>query len=315
MDGMVVVPWLGRDSEAWWDRVVDWVELNTAAVLGVNAQVDKQTARIRPWGVTASVVAGSRRLVFKATEPRRGFEGQLTEFLGHRWPALAPTVHAISHEQHWMLQGYHGEPIADALPAEEQVTAICSLLADYAQMQLATAHLVHGWITSGVPDRRVEHLLEQFETFLRTSALDPGLRERCRAQLPALRRICDELHHHGDADALEHADIHGTNVLTTDGTARLIDWGDCCITHPFTALFVPVHFVVALLGHGDRADAIGRLRDAYLEPWGGPNRENLDTLSRASVVAPLVRVLSLAGEIDGEAEIETLLRDWDATTH
>ena len=113
--------------------------------------------------------------------------------------------------------------------------------------------------------------------------------------------------------ALEHADIHGTNVLTANGRCRLIDWGDCCITHPFAALFVPIQFVVASLPTAARPAAARRLRDCYLEPWGGPTRDNLDLIDWALAIAPLVRVLSLAAESDSEPEITALLRAWVAT--
>jgi hypothetical protein len=308
---MVLSPWMDGNRDAWWDGVVRWVRAATVAALGVeNAVVGVDAARMRPWGVTAPVLAGTSRLVFKATEPKRAFEGPLTEVIGTRWPALAPRLHALHDEHQWMLQAHHGEPIRDSLPVAEQVTAISSFLSDYGEMQASTVAMVDGWIAAGVPDRRVSVLPDQFESFLMRPRFESELRASCIARLPALRRACSVLSETNSPDALEHADVHGTNVLTADGHHVLIDWGDCCATHPFTALFVPIRFVAASLPSGERPQAARRLRDAYLEPWGGPSRENLDRLSRASVVAPIVRVLSLASEPDGEAEIAALLRRW-----
>jgi hypothetical protein len=302
---MVLSPWMDGNRDAWWDGVVRWVRAATVAALGVeNAVVGVAAARVRPRGVTAPVLADMSRLVFKATEPKRAFEGPLTAVIGTRWPALAPRLHAL-HDEH-----RHGEPIRDSLPVAEHVTAISSFLSDYGEMQASTTAMVDGWIAAGVPDRRVSVLPDQFESFLMRPGLESGLRASCIARLPVLRRACSVLSETNPPDALEHADVHGTNVLTADGHHVLIDWGDCCATHPFTALFVPLRFVAASLPSAEHPQAARCLRDAYLEPWGGPSRENLDRLSRASVVAPIVRVLSLASEPDGEAEIAALLRRW-----
>jgi hypothetical protein len=50
--------------------------------------------------------------------------------------------------------------------------------------------------------------------------------------------------------------------------------------------------------------------DAYLEGWGGTTPARRRAVSAAVWVGPIVRVLSLAGEEDGEAEITDLLTSW-----
>lgn len=209
--------------------------------------------------------------------------------------------------------GHHGAPIVEVLSPDRQVAAICELLPSYGHMQLSTSGLVDGWIAVGVPDRRAARLADQFELFLEDAPIEPDLTAGCIERLRLLRRLCLELDRAAQPATLEHADMHGTNVVTADGRARLIDWGDCCITHPFTAIFVPIQFVVASLPQIARPTAARRMRDCYLEAWGGPTSGNLALLDRALAVAPLVRVLSLAAEVDGDAEIDALLRAWVAT--
>lgn len=298
------------NGDAWWDAAGDWVRASSAAAGYSSARLRRDEARVRPWGTTATVDTAAGPLVFKAVEPRRSFEVTLTRTVADGWPVLAPELHATDDQRGWMLMSHHGEPIAEVLPPMQQVDALCSLLPHYGAMQRGTAGLVDGLVAAGVPDRRLDVLPAQFESFLRAGTLADDLVGRCVGRLPRLRDSAAVLLDPPVPAAIEHADVHGMNVLTREGQARLIDWGDCCVSHPFTALFVPQQFVVAALPAPARAEAGRRMRDAYLEPWGGASTTNLALLDSALFVAPLVRVLSLAAEVDGAAEIDDLLHHW-----
>jgi hypothetical protein len=60
-----------------------------------------------------------------------------------------------------------------------------------------------------------------------------------------------------------------TNLYEQGDRLRVLDWGDSSIAHPFFSLFETFRFLegVTKLPPGDPWFA--RLRDAYLEPWGG----------------------------------------------
>src|SRR5262245_3448064 len=74
MDG---VPWLGDDPASWWATVAAWVQAQTQRLGLGPATIVMEGARTCSWGVTVPVEAGSLRLFFKATEPKRPFEAQI----------------------------------------------------------------------------------------------------------------------------------------------------------------------------------------------------------------------------------------------
>jgi hypothetical protein len=79
-----------------------------------------------------------------------------------------------------------------------------------------------------------------------------------------------------------------------DGGCRIIDWGDASVAHPFGTLGVTLQHVAATAGLRLRDPAIGRLRDAYLEPWTriAPLPALRRTLRDALQVWPVTRALT-----------------------
>lgn len=67
--------------------------------------------------------------------------------------------------------------------------------------------------------------------------------------------------------SLDHSDLHDYQVFVTDGRYTFFDWGDASIGHPFTSLLVILRAAAARHGLAAGPAALGRLRDAYLEPW------------------------------------------------
>jgi hypothetical protein len=306
------VPWQSDDPAVrgpWREAVGAWiVEQHARHAADTGAIVDVTRHRIVPWSAILRVRAERAVLYFKAVEPRRRFEVAVTGVVTAGWPVLGPDVLAADEARGWLLVRDHGEQMG-LLPLARQVDLLVELLPAYGAMQAATRAHVDGWLAAGVPDRRVDRLAEQLEAFAATTAGD--VRRRCVQALPALVEVGRELAALEPAVTLDHADMHGTNVLVDGaGGVRLIDWGDCCISHPFTSLFVPRRFLVDALPPGERAAAWGRLRDAYLESWGGGTATNLRAMALAGWVGTVVRLLALAAEADGGPEIVELLRDW-----
>ena len=319
----LAAPWSTPGRAEWVREVHAWV---TESLTGLGEAPDSfESVKERPWGAVLRVVtSSSTTFFFKAMGPSGRHESLLLADIAERRPDLAPDVLAVDHALGWALMPDHGDAMT-ALPAREQVTLIESLLGPYAEMQRTTVDLVTRWIDAGVPDRSPQRLPGLLEELLAGPAphrpLPIGAAER-HAYLHAIdafTEVCDELARSAAPTAIDHADIHGTNVLVGDTHPWLIDWGDSCIAHPYSSLLVPIEWVVRLVPAPERPDAVARLRDAYLEPWG--DRTDGQTAALATWVSYVARAVSNADQslggsdddiADAQREIVALLRTWYA---
>jgi hypothetical protein len=195
-------------------------------------------------------------------------------------------------------------------------------------MQRATAAMVPSWIDAGVNDRRVERLPMLLEEVLRGRTrigdvpIDDDERASYLDALPQLATACAELAATPVPAALDHADLHGTHIVVAGERGRVIDWGDAGITHPFASMFVPYQFVVRELPAPQRLWAALRLRDAYLDGWGG-GVDDHGAFRLAVWLGRVTRVIGTADELDaadaqahgGIEEIRQLLRTWHGGRH
>ena len=312
-------PWLSGGRAAWIAEVEAWVS-SALARGGLGPLVALESVNERVWGAVLRVVTDRGPLYFKASGPLCRHEPPIIEALGPRWPRLVPDLLAVDRERAWMLLADHGRPMV-ALPPADQLEVLLGLLPDYAEMQRGTTDLVPTWMAAGMPDRRVHQLPRLLAELLDgrspIGALSIEADERGALEGGADRfaEVCAELAGGPDAVALDHADMHGTNVFIDGASARLADWGDACATHPFSSLAVPYAFVVARLPGPEPRAATLRLRDTYLEAWGGP-AEQREAFGLAVWVAHVTRAINVAHESAGtvadQGEVLDLLRTWHA---
>ena len=316
---MAAPAWLGDGRATWLADVEAWVSSVVPADRGGILRFD--SVKERPWGAVFRVVTADGVRYFKAAGPLGRHEATIIADLAPRWPTLVPDVIAVDRRRSWMLLADHGLPMGDAVGITEQVTALELLLPTYAEMQAATEGQVPAWLAIGTPDRRLRELPDLLDRLLRGAApvgrvqIGDADRAAYLADLPLLASVCADLATTPTVDALDHADLHGTNVLVDGSRQRLADWGDSCITHPYSSLLVPLSFVVGSLPGPERRPATLRLCDAYLEPWGRTS-ENRRALGLAVWVGHVTRAVNVAHETLGapgdHGEIATLLRDWHA---
>ncbi len=123
-------------------------------------------------------------------------------------------------------------------------------------------------------------------------------------------RVCEELAATPFAAALDHGDLHGGNVLVDGSEQRLVDWGDSCVGHPFSSLFVSYELAVSRFHPVDRAAATLRLRDAYLDAWTdkAPLGSLRDTFTLAVWAGYVTRALGFAQMLDGATT--ALIEEW-----
>src|SRR5512144_3438853 len=90
--------------------------------------------------------------------------------------------------------------------------------------------------------------------------------------------MCRELAVAGVPETIQHNDLHDGQVFVAGGRYVMLDWGDSCVSHPFTTMSVTLEGVLAW-GPDDVEGSVDTtpFRDAYLEPFSGhPGREELE---------------------------------------
>jgi aminoglycoside phosphotransferase (APT) family kinase protein len=116
----------------------------------------------------------------------------------------------------------------------------------------------------------VATLPARYEDLLRRDLpLEPGEIGRLRGFAPRFAALCGELAAHDIPETVQHDDLHMANVYAHGGRLRLLDWGDASISHPFASLVVTFRFLEERNKLPPADPWFARLRDAYLEPWGG----------------------------------------------
>jgi Phosphotransferase enzyme family len=214
-------PWFSDTRTQWWGDAAAWIA-RSAADVGFGSAVEVASFRVRPWSALLTVRTADRGMFFKAVEPARRYEVSITTTLCDRWPSLAPDVLAVDADRGWLLLGDHGTPI-DTLTTARQVEVVAELMPAYAEMQAATTEVLGEWRSEGVPDRTPGHLPHLLERFV-DRCDEADLRARCDAAMPAFVEACDALANTALPSCLDHADIHGMNVVFDGQEPRLIDW-------------------------------------------------------------------------------------------
>jgi len=259
-----------------------WIRAHVEPVAAI------ETVHERPWAMVSRVPLVHGVAWFKECAPVQGFEAQLTASLFSRWPDRVTSVLAHDDERRWLLLADAGRPLRElGNPPEMWMSA----LPRYAELQRGEVAHVEEHLKAGVPDLRVSASAALYEDLLRHE-LPLGTEEiaRLHAFAPRFEELSRALEACGVPPSVQHDDLHMNNVYERDGTLRIIDWGDSSIAHPFASLVVTFRFLEEMNGlrPGDRW--FGRLRDAYLEPWGPGQRDTFDLAMR---IGPFSRAFAV----------------------
>jgi hypothetical protein len=219
----------------------------------------------RPWASVWRVSTEDGVAWFKACAPAQEFEPDLTAALARRSPERLPTVLANDGERAWLLLADAG----DAIGFEAGLDVWSSILPGYAELQRREAPHAAEHLESGVPDRRLGAFPRMYESMLaRDLPVAADELERLRSFQRAFEELCDQLSSHDLPDTMQHDDLHGGNVYRSNGTERILDWGDSCVSHPFLTAYVTFIHLGDVVAASANDRPFRRLRDAYLEPWG-----------------------------------------------
>lgn len=225
-----------------------------------------EVVRERAWATVWRVPVTGGFVFFKVCGAVQAFEPYLTAQLAGRWPGRVAEVLGHDEERGWLLLADAGTAVAEfGNPPRAWVDA----LPGYAELQRGEAARVGEYLAHGVPDLRVAALPERYEQLLRRE-LPLGAEEVGRLRGFAVRfgELCAELAAAGVPDSIQHDDLHMRSLYRRDGRGRVLDWGDASVSHPFASLVVTFRFLETFNGLRPGDPWFGRLRDAYLEPWG-----------------------------------------------
>jgi hypothetical protein len=241
----------------------------------------------RPWATVSRVPTPDGVVWFKQCKPVQAFEPRLTVALAERWGDLLPVVIAADEERGWLLLADAGSPLGIFGDPEPWL----SVLPRYAELQRGETEHAATHLAAGVPDRTLAAFPALYDDVIeRELPISAAEVATLRAFRPRFAELCAELAAHGPEQTIQHDDLHGANVYSRDESPRILDWGDSCVSHPFLAPFVTFMH----LAEAHRIDPWrGRLRDAYLEPWGSPHehRDAFELAQRLGVFAHVFKEL------------------------
>ena len=220
----------------------------------------------RPW----ALVTRLGDVWLKECRPVQRHEVPLTVALAARWPDRVPGVLAADAANGRLLLEDAGAPVA---AFGDELAAWTAALPLYAELQQGETEHTAAHLAAGVPDLRPHTLPARYDAWVdREPRLAPFARR--------LAELCGALEL---PPTVQHDDLHSANLYARSGRITILDWGDTCIAHPLTSVFIL--FRVAEHFHGP--DWLPTLRAAYAEPWGDVGEE----LGVAYVVGAFSRLL------------------------
>ncbi|HEV8459669.1 MAG TPA: hypothetical protein VGQ38_03090 [Gaiellaceae bacterium] len=203
---------------------LDWVE----SQVEVTGEIEER--HVRPWSTVLFVPTAGGPLWFKESRNGFAYEAALLQVIHPLAPDLVTDVVALEPEAGWVLMRDAG------VRARERPLDWGEVLERYAHLQLATAPLVDELLAIGVFDLRWPALLRRFDDLVDTIGAETGA--RLSARLPEIVERLSFIESSPLGVTLDHGDLHDGNVFSRDGHARILDWGDANVAHPFNSLAV-----------------------------------------------------------------------------
>ena len=293
-------PW--TDS-AWVAEAHAWIG-ERLSELDLTRSGDVEQPHIRPWSTAMRVPTTGGDLWFKANAPVLAYEAGVVQVLSRVRPNLVPELVGVEPDRGWMLMRDGGERLREVVARERRLDRWLDVLPLYGELQVALAPHAEELIAAGAPDLRLAMLPRVYSHLVEdTEGLAPQVRDRLVDRMAELESMCGALAEVGVPETIQHNDLHDGQVFVSGGGVLVFDWGDSCVSHPFTTMSVTLEGVLAW-GPDDVEGSVDTtpFRDAYLEPFSGhPGREELEAavatalrlgwICRAAVTRPLALAL------------------------
>jgi hypothetical protein len=296
IDESQVLPW---EVAGWFDRVESWVAIELER-LGVARHGKLELVRERPWAAVARIATAAGDVWFKEPAPSLAFEPALTVAVSRRRPAFTPEV--LASEGSWMLTRDAGPQLRAVVKRGEPAPAWDELLPVYAELQIEFVNDAEELIALGAPDKRPAMVSAAYSGLVervgRHNSLDI---ERLQALAPELESLIEALASTVPA-TLIHEEFHESNVFVRGGRARLLDWGEAAVSHPFAGVVNTLRDIRFRRRLKPNGREMRRLRSVYLEPWTsfGSPRELSQLFDRGYVLGALCRALTWDRVLTGQ---------------
>lgn len=226
----------------------------------------------RAWSAVYRVFSDEAVLILKACSPALRHEAAITAWLSREWPDLTPEVLASSFSDGWLLMPYYPKRMREADAKDQWVEDWKQFLPQFGEMQRQLTDQRRTLEELGVPQRAprqlpalLDDLLDQISEG--ASGVSPVTTRFSTNLIGDLRILCEQLAQAPVRPSLHHGDLHDGNIFLDGGRHRLLDWGDCGLSHPFFSLRTAFVRLEASLSMEDLLKAFPELKDAYLEPW------------------------------------------------
>lgn len=264
------------------------------------------TYKVRFWSVVRTYPTEAGLFWFKENNPGQAFEATLVAALADLVPDLVVSPLAIRADPGWLLTAHQGEDLYQSGLIHEQQVRL-AVVRELAVLQRALAEhherAERSGITAVLPTAAGGVVRERLARLLQLPSRHPlrpadDLADRVRRAAGELDRRAETFDPTIPA-TLEHNDLHGANVLASNGRLRLFDFGDAVWGHPFTTLYGFLNSLDEKTVPPDSPDR-AELISAYLADWTdlADPPELRAEFDRAGVLLPVHRLVSWHRLID-----------------
>jgi hypothetical protein len=285
------LPWA---AAGWRERAEAWIGGQLAAH-GLAPAGPVEEVKIRPWSAVLRAPTDRGDVYFKANLPALANEPELTRLLHRIAPEHVLDVLADEPGEGWMLQRDGGPVLAARLDGRDVRDRLEGMFAAYAEVQVGTVEHIGELLGAGAPDRRLPELRSLFEELVAGGHAELlGLAVR-------VGDLAAELDAYAVPAAIDHSDLHASNVLAPEGRYVVFDWHEAAVTHPFFSMMVATRAAGHRYGIRPGSAGYRRLCDAYLDPWSafGSTAELRPALELALRLGPLTRALGWSRVLGG----------------
>jgi len=313
-------------SPAFVEEAAAWVA-EVCAGHGLTPTGEWEQPHCRVWSSAIRFETDGGRVWFKVNSSGTEHEAGLVDVLGRLVPGLVPDVLGADVSRSWSLTRDGGPMLRTVASPDELWGHWETLLPRYAEAQLALAAHRDELLATGVSAVGPAELPGLFRMLLDELTVRPPEQGGLTAEqaaglattLPEYDAWCAELAASPVPVSIQHDDLHSANVCWNGSmeTARIIDWGDASVGHPFGTMLATLNSIAwhaGVFGEDSSIDdpRVVRVRDAYLEPFTryADRAELVEMVTLARRTGAVTRAMSYQHAFAGEPRAAEAAEDW-----